>query len=214
MISTRVVVVRHGETEWNRLGKQQGHLDSPLTELGRRQAEVMAAGLKTHQIDCFYASDLGRAVQTADIISREIGLPYTTDSRLRERHLGVMQGLTMEEFARKYPEEAVLYHDTDPDYRIPEGESIRDRYRRHVAGLEDLAARHPGKTVLVVAHGGVLISFLHKALDLPLSVRRRAAILNAAINVFIITDNSQWRLETWGETAHLRTAGLTSLDDF
>jgi probable phosphoglycerate mutase len=207
------VVIRHGETEWNKLGRQQGHLDSPLTALGRRQAAAAAAGLKHYRFDYFYTSDLGRAVETAAIISAIIGMRYETDGSLRERHLGVLQGLTMPEFAEQYPEEAVRFRAADPDYRLPGGESVRDRYERNTAGLEALADQHPGSTVLVVAHGGVLMSFMHKALGLSLAARRTFSLRNAAVNVFSIADNMLWRLEAWGETGHLRAAGLSSLDD-
>jgi probable phosphoglycerate mutase len=173
----------------------------------------MAAGLKTFPIDCCYTSDLGRAVETAEVISRVIGLPFTRDARLRERHLGVIQGLTMAEFSEKHPEEAARFRDSDPDYRLPEGESVRDRCQRNVAGLEALAAQYPGGTILIVAHGGVLMSFLYKALGLSPAAARSVSIVNAAINVFTIAEDGQWRLETWGETAHLRAAGLSSLDD-
>jgi probable phosphoglycerate mutase len=213
MMATQFIAVRHGETEWNKIGKQQGHLDSPLTPLGRRQAEAMAAGLQSFRFDAFYSSDLGRARQTADVITRVVGLPYETDPRLRERHLGVLQGLTYAELEKT--NHAVLegMKGRDPDYRIPGGESARDRFARNVACLEELAARHPGRTILVVCHGGVLRSFMDRALDLPLARQRTFSLVNAAINGFSISDAGVWRLETWGETAHLRLAGLSALDD-
>ena len=95
---TIVFVVRHGETEWNLIGKQQGHLDSPLTETGVRQARRLADGLVGRGIDSIFASDLGRAAETAKIISSKLRISIKTDLRLRERHLGLMQGLTKDEF--------------------------------------------------------------------------------------------------------------------
>jgi probable phosphoglycerate mutase len=210
---TVFIIVRHGETEWNKLGRQQGHLDSPLTPLGRKQAEAMAAGLCAYRIDAFYASDLGRARETADVISRLLGLPYETDARLRERHLGVIQGFTYEEFAVDHAAELARFKGGDPDFRLSGGESERERFRRHTACLEELAGRHPGRTVLIVTHGGALRSFMDRALDIPLGAKRAYALPNASINVFSIADGNEWRLATWGETAHLRLAGLSSLDD-
>ncbi|MBN2350978.1 MAG: histidine phosphatase family protein [Spirochaetales bacterium] len=210
---TIFIAVRHGETEWNKIGKQQGHLDSPLTPLGRKQAEALAAGLRAHRIDAFYASDLGRARETADVISRAIGLPYETDARLRERNLGIIQGFTSAEFAVHHAAELARFKGGDPDFRLSEGESERERFLRHTACLEDLAGRNPGRTVLIVTHGGALRSFMDRTLGIPLGAKRSYALPNAAINVFTIAAGNEWRLETWGGTAHLRRAGLQSLDD-
>ncbi len=210
---TRFIVIRHGETEWNRLGRQQGHLDSPLTPLGRKQAEAMAAGLRSFRCDGCYASDLGRARETADIIVRALGLAYETDVRLRERHLGALQGFTYDEFAVHHADELERFKGSDPDFRLSGGESERDRRERHTACLEDLARRHPGRAILIVAHGGTLRSFMDRTLGIPPGAKRAYALPNAALNVFEVAPGGDWRLETWGETAHLRLAGLTALDD-
>jgi len=128
----------------------------------------MAEGLKDFRFDRFLSSDLGRARRTADIISGLLGLAYETDARLRERHLGVLQGLTWAELGARHPAVMAGMKSGDPDYRIPEGESRRECQARHVACLEDLARRCPGQSVLVVSHGGVLRSFMDRALDIPL----------------------------------------------
>ncbi len=98
MESTLIYVVRHGETEWNLIGKQQGHMDSPLTDRGTQQANALAKGLGNRGIEFIYSSDLGRALKTAKLISTSLELPVQTDKRLRERHLGTLQGLTKKEF--------------------------------------------------------------------------------------------------------------------
>ncbi len=210
---TTIIAVRHGETEWNKIEKQQGHLNSDLTGLGVRQAEAMAEGLKGYTIDHFYSSDLGRAVRTAEIISKTIGIPFTTDVRLRERHLGILQGMTKMEFESTYPHEANLFKRHDPDYRIPEGESIRDRYLRCITCVEDLHNRHRDSTLLIVSHGGMLMSLIHRALDLPLNAERSFSLYNGSINSFSITGDGRWRLESWGIIDHLRVHGLATLDD-
>ena len=202
--------VRHGETEWNHEGRQQGHLDSPLTDVGVRQAEALAEGLAGRGADVLYASDLGRAMQTARIIANRLGLDVNQDARLRERHLGTMQGLTKAEFAKKFPREADRFNSGDPDYVLPEGESARQRYERTIACAEDIARRHAGECVLIVAHGGVLMSFIYRALQMALTEPRRFTLFNGAINRFTITDGD-WRLDTWGDIAHL--AGMRTLDD-
>lgn len=210
MSPTVLFAVRHGETEWNLIERQQGHLDSPLTGHGIKQAHALANGLADRGIEVLYSSDLGRALQTATIIADKLGLMIHQDQRLRERHLGTMQGFTRQEHAERYPEDAAAFSAGDPDFVIPGGESIRQQYERSVRCAEDLATRHPGQRVLVVAHGGVLTSFFRRALRLPLSEPRRFSLFNASINSFSIS-YSQWRLDSWGETAHLK--GMSTLDD-
>lgn len=210
--TTKIIALRHGETRWNSIGKQQGHLDSELTETGLQQAKAAAEELKNFQFDFFYSSDLGRAVQTAAIISDVIHLKFIIDTRLRERHLGIMQGLTIKEFEDLYPEEATRYHKHDPDYRIPGGESIRDRYTRGIECIESLAQKHPGSTILVVTHGGILTGIFQKVINLPLNQKRTFSVYNMGLNIFTISESNQWFLETWGDICHLK--GITAIDDF
>jgi len=209
-MNTVIFAVRHGETEWNLHEKQQGHFDSPLTDNGVKQAQLLADGLAGKNIDILFSSDLGRALQTADIIAEKLSLDIHTDSRLRERHLGIMQGLTKKEFAEKYPEEAAQFDTGDPDYILPGGESARQRTNRCFDCAEGLAMSNAGKRILLVGHGGVLMSLFYKVTNTPLSEPRRFSIFNASINSFSISDG-QWRLDTWGEIAHLKD--MRALDD-
>ncbi len=206
-MNTTVIVVRHGETEWNKQGIQQGHLNSDLTELGIAQAQAAGEVLKAFPIDRMYASDLGRAVQTAQIISEAIGMPFQTDKRLRERMLGVVEGKSKQDLSEKYPLESARLTQYDPDYRVPGGESIRERYARHISCLEKLAVVHRGQTLLVVAHGGVLSSCIHKALKIPLDRPRSFSMHNGSINVFTIDGYGEWLLERWGQTGRLQGFG-------
>jgi len=207
---TTIIAVRHGETEWNRVGRQQGHLDSPLTLLGKQQALSMADALSSRSVQLIYSSDLGRAQETATIIAARLNLQVRTDARLRERNLGILEGQTMSQFRETHPPEAALLASGDPDFALPGGESARQRFVRNVECVEEIARKHAGNMVLVVAHGGVLNSFFHKAVQLPLETRRSFSLFNAAVNVFTVAD-SGWRLETWGDVSHLRT--IPTLDD-
>ncbi len=208
---SELIVVRHGETAWNRIGKQQGQLDTELSELGVNQAKAAAETLVGETIDALYSSDLGRAMQTAEIIAERVGLEILTDDRLRERHLGIMQGITMTQFEQEYPAEYEKLNGNDPDYVIPEGESIRQRYDRNIACANDLAARNPGNRLLVVTHGGVLNSFFRRATGQDIASQRRFSLFNASLNTISILDG-QWRLERWGDTHHLR--GMGTMDDW
>src|SRR5512145_1031700 len=162
-----VYAVRHGETEWNAEGRQQGHLDSPLTPIGVRQAELLAESLTKKKIDVLYSSDLGRALQTAEIIANRLSLSIHRDMRLRERNLGILQGLTRDQFETQYPEESLRFNAADPDYSLPGGESLRQLFDRCVACAEDIVAKNASKNILMVSHGGVVRSFYHKATRTP-----------------------------------------------
>jgi len=208
--TTILFVVRHGETEWNLLGRQQGHLDSPLTELGIRQAQALTEGLAAKGIEAIYSSDLGRATQTAEVIAARIGLTVASERRLRERHLGEMQGLTMTAYRDQNPDEFSRFESRSPEYRFPGGESARQQYERCVGCCLELASRHTGGKVLVVTHGGVLSSLLRHALGIPLTEERRFSLFNAAINRFSIS-GKVWRVDTWGDISHLQ--GIATRDD-
>jgi probable phosphoglycerate mutase len=207
---TLVFAVRHGETEWNLVGRQQGHLDSPLTERGARQAEALAEGLVDRGIELLFSSDLGRALSTAQVIGTRLGLPVQTDARLRERHLGSLQGLTKTEWRELHHDEWNAFESGDPEYCFPGGESALQRYERTVKCVEELARLHVRKTLLIVAHGGVLSGMFYRASRIPLSQPRCFSLFNAAINSFSV-NGSSWRLDTWGDTSHLK--GMQTLDD-
>ncbi len=209
-MKTVLYAVRHGETEWNLVERQQGHLNSPLTANGIRQVHLLADGLAKKNIDTLFSSDLGRAMQTAEVIAKRLSLEIHPDPRLRERHLGILQSLTRREFEEQYPEEAARFKSNDPEYVLPGGESSRQLFNRCIESAEDLARQNAGRNILIVGHGGVLKSFFHKATNTPLSEPRRYSLFNASINCFSIIDG-QWRLDTWGEIAHLQDT--TALDD-
>ncbi len=205
-----VYAVRHGETEWNAEGRQQGHLDSPLTAVGVRQAQLLAEGLTKKRIEVLYSSDLGRALQTAEIIANRLSLSIHRDIRLRERNLGILQGLTRDQFETQYPEESRRFNAADPDYVLPGGESLRQLFNRCVACVEEIVAKNAGKNILIVGHGGVVRSFYHRATHTPPAGMRYFSLFNAAINSFRL-DGGHWMLDTWGEIAHLQD--LRALDD-
>lgn len=209
-MNTTLYAVRHGETEWNAIEKQQGHLDSPLTDNGIKQAQCLADGLAKKNIDILFSSDLGRALQTAEIIARRLSLDIHTDSRLRERHLGILQGLTRKEFEKRYPQDTQQFNSNNPDYILPGGESSLQVFDRCIECAEEAARNNAGKNILIVGHGGVLKSFFHKATNTPLTEQRRYSLFNASINAFSISDG-EWRLDTWGEIAHLQD--MKALDD-
>ena len=212
MQRTQVIIVRHGETEWNIAGIRQGHLDSRLTSKGIAQAKALAARLAREKFTALYSSDLGRAVETAQEISRVTGHAIVTDERLRERHLGIFQGLSGAEIDEQHPEERRQFRTMGPDYVIPGGESMRQQVDRNVAILDELAHRHVGETVVVVTHGGVVSGFFSHTLEISLAAPRRFEFVNAGLNVFVHEDGN-WLLLTWGDVSHLAPGAASEGDD-
>ena len=192
-----ILAVRHGETQWNTAGKMQGHLNSDLTDKGIMQARTAAKNLQKLQIDKFYCSDLARATQTASIITESLGIPYEEVQDLRERNLGVFQGLTRDDAKFKYPD-AYRSYKQYPHYQIPDGESFAEQYNRCVQCIESIAKQNQGKTILIVTHGGILSCLMYKTFRLPLYQERVFKIPNASINKFLISENNEWCLESWG----------------
>jgi probable phosphoglycerate mutase len=204
-VSTRIVVVRHGETEWNLAARIQGQTDSPLTRAGEAQAQAVAARLAGEPIDVLVSSDLGRAWRTAAIIASRTGNEVVADARLRERSFGAGEGLTYGEIDVLFPDAFSRVRDTDPDYVIPGGESRRQLFERVRAAFESLARMHAGRRVAVVSHGGVLASLYRHIHAIPVAAAHRIPIPNASYNA-LRHDGSSWTVEAWGDTAHLPAA--------
>jgi probable phosphoglycerate mutase len=202
MHSTRFIIIRHGETEWNLQEREMGQLDSPLTERGVGGVEKLADRLAGVPFDAIYSSDLGRAAKTAEIIAGRSLCQILFDVRLRERNMGIFQGLTNKERAERYPKECAAYRTIGASYVIPNGESADQRVARTCECLEELAARHAGGTVVVVTHGGILMGFFESVLGLPFGSGARFRRPNTAWNVFV-REKERWVLETWGDVSHL-----------
>jgi 2,3-bisphosphoglycerate-dependent phosphoglycerate mutase len=212
MDRTQFVIVRHGQTQWNNRGIRQGHLDSELTARGIAQAKALGIRLSREHFTTLYSSDLGRAVHTARIIAASTGHEIVTDARLRERHLGIFQGLNGDQIKAKYPEEHRLHRSVGPDYVIPEGESVRQQVMRNVAYLTEIAPKHLGETIVVVTHGGVLSGLFRHTFSIPFDAPRRFEFTNAGLNVFNYQEGN-WFLQTWGDTSHLCEVGTLDGDD-
>ncbi|HRP96735.1 MAG TPA: histidine phosphatase family protein [Rhodocyclaceae bacterium] len=204
--ATRLCLVRHGETEWNRERRLQGHLDVPLNATGREQARATATHLVGHAFAALYCSDLARARQTAHTVAAALaGMPRPTPA-LRERHYGAFQGLTYDAARARFPDEFARFSARDADFAFPGGgESLRGFATRVEAAVREIAARHAGQQVLIVTHGGVLDVVHRLATGKPLDAARDFAIPNAALN-WIAFENGRWQLVSWAEQAHLACA--------
>jgi probable phosphoglycerate mutase len=205
--STRLIAVRHGETEWNRQTRIQGHLDIPLNAVGLEQARRVAAALREEAIDVIYSSDLARARQTAEAVAHVTGAPLTLDAALRERSFGGFEGLSWAEIAARWPEQSDRWRRRELDFAAEGGETLPAFYARCVGAVERLASAHPGQTVLIVAHGGVMDCLYRAGSRLPLQAPRSWTLGNAAINRLLYSPQGL-SLIGWNDDLHLEDIGL------
>ena len=201
---TEIIFIRHGETQWNIEGRVMGQLDSPLSRRGEKQALAIARRLSRIQIAALYSSDLGRAMQTANAIANKSNIAVRLDKSLRERNMGVFQGLTREEKKAQYAQVWKESKAIGADFIIPGGgESRNQRLARSIEVMNRLADNHPHETIVVVSHDGILRGFLGHILGLDVSSETRIVRANASYNSFLKEDG-QWRLKVWGDTSHLQ----------
>ena len=205
---TELILIRHGETSWNRERRMQGQLNTPLSDLGLAQAEATGVRLASHAFTALYSSDLKRAHDTASAISRASGKQIVTDIALRERAFGIFEGLTADDISSKYPVENERFVARDPEYVIPGGESARGFYERALGCMERIAERHRGECVVVVTHGLVLDTMYRAARNMPIEPKREAPLYNASLNTFRRKADG-WIEVMWGDVAHLAEVGVT-----
>ena len=205
-MATELLVVRHGETEWNATGRIQGHLDVGLNERGRLQAEAVAERLAGEIFSALYSSDLKRSIETAEAIGATAGHQVIPDAQLREWDLGVLAGLMRIEAETQFPEAYRIYAEGIVGAVVQEGESIRQRYERTTGRLEAIAAAHIGMRVVVVTHGGALDDFYRQAKRMTLEAEKDFELFNAGVNTFEIADGV-WTLKQWGDVRHLEAIG-------
>jgi probable phosphoglycerate mutase len=205
---TRIIAIRHGETAWNADSRIQGQRDVGLNETGRWQARRVGEALAGEDITAVYSSDLGRAHETAQEISEATGIPVTRSEGLRERCFGVFEGKTFDEIHQVWPEHAQNWRKRIPDWQPPEGgESLVELRERVHRTMVELAARHPGEQIVVVAHGGVLDTLYRIATGQEVNSPRTWQLPNGAINRLLWTPEG-FTLIGWSDTQHLdRDAG-------
>ena len=208
--TTRICLVRHGETEWNAERRIQGQIDIGLNDIGRRQALAAGAWLQASGIVALYSSDLQRAWMTAQAIGAALGLAPQPAPELRERNYGVFQGLTYAEAETNHPTGYAAFEGRNADYDFENGESLRAMFARVTGKLQGIAARHCGERIVVVVHGGVLDVINRFVRGNPLEMARDFLIPNAGINWISVSDG-RWAIETWGDVEHLEAGARDEL---
>ncbi len=204
-------IVRHGQTVDNLENRIQGHTDSPLTDLGVRQAEAVAERLSDESFTAIYSSDLGRAVRTAEIIASRHKLLVKTIPLVREIYLGIAQGLTASEFAAQYPEEYRLWSTRSVANRPPGAESIEDLTARCAEFIEFVLREHPGGgKIAVIGHSGSQRGLICAALGMPVSYYPSLGVANAALSIVELGERRVLRL--YNDTCHLSSIDVTVSD--
>jgi probable phosphoglycerate mutase len=204
--STEILMIRHGETEWNTAKRLQGHSDIPLNEKGIEQALALARALREEKLSAVFSSDLQRASKTAEEIAKWHRLPVHIDPAFRERSYGIFEGLSRDEIKTRYPESHAAWYAADPDHVFPPGErpaeSMRTFHHRAIDAISRIAEQYNGQKIVLVAHFGIIESAYRVAHGMPLEVRTRVPVLNTGINRFLIREKQIALLE-WGDNEHL-----------
>ena len=206
MSATRIIAVRHGETDWNVATRMQGHTDIALNATGQWQALQVALALADEQIARIYSSDLVRAQATAQAIAEhtqsEAARAVHLDPGLRERGFGVFEGHTYADIETQWPEDSRRWKQREPDFAPPGGESPTQVMERVERTIGSLAAQHVGEQIVVVAHGGVMDMLYRLATRQTVSAPRTWELGNTAINRLLWTPNGL-TLVGWADTRHL-----------
>jgi len=201
MKETEIILIRHGETEWNSQQRMQGHSNSDLSSVGQAQIQALGQWMKNVPFDLIYSSDSLRAKQTAEAITQFSGHELQFDQRLREKNLGVFEGLTSEEARERHPEVFRLFKTAGSKYVIDEGESTQQLQDRALEIVNEIRIKHPEERILLVTHGGFIRVVMKHSLGLSLETPTRFLIRNTG--VFRLEWEDKWLVSQMGGVSHL-----------
>jgi phosphoserine phosphatase len=205
---TRILLVRHGETDWNRTRRFQGRSDLPLNQKGRDQAHALALALKEEPLAAIYSSPLARAMETANVIKVFHPLaPLFAEQRLLEMNLGDLEGMEGARWAEEYPDFRKAWLENPESVSMPRGESLREVQDRAVEALKGIIGVHPpGSTLLLCSHSFVNLTLLCHGLKIPLSRIRELRQETAALNILYQQGQRLWT-GVVNERSHLEKYG-------
>jgi probable phosphoglycerate mutase len=199
----RLIIIRHGESEWNRAGRYQGQQDAPLSELGLRQAEALAERLRREPLDAIYTSPLQRAARTAEAVARHHpALPLQHEPALMEIHHGDWEGLLVDEVKGRFAVGLTEWRLHPTRSQMPGGESFSNILKRVLDCKDRLLARYPDQTVLVSTHDVVVKILVANALGMDMDRINRIWVTNASISVVEYGDDLPY-LVSLSEACHL-----------
>lgn len=204
---TEIIIIRHGETEWNKTGRFQGHSDVPLSAEGRTQAAALGKNLVVDHVDAIYASDLTRAMETAAPLAQRFGLEVISDPLLRELNFGAWEGRNFNDVNAENPNAMKNFY-TDPEQAdIPESEPFPEFQRRVAGRVREIVAHERGKRVVIVSHGASIRILLADLLSMPIRSIWHLSQLNTAVNKIRFEDDGFAVVTLMNDTSHLRAGG-------
>jgi 2,3-bisphosphoglycerate-dependent phosphoglycerate mutase len=212
---TRLYLIRHGQSAGNAEGRFGGHGPTPLSELGQRQAELTAEGLVKENISAIYSSDLYRAVQTAEPLSRLAGIPVLTKPAFRERNVGVLEGLTFDESKQHHPKDYYALVNRNYHHVITGGESYRQLVKRAMDEVWEIIRKHQGERIAIFSHtGAICFMTLHLMGAIRRDTKQTPWLItsNCGVNRFEIRGRSNIRVLAINDTRHL--SDITGNDSF
>ncbi|WP_196594039.1 alpha-ribazole phosphatase [Pectinatus sottacetonis] len=201
---TKIILIRHGRTNWNIEGRFQGQSDIALIPEGIAQAKKLAENFPLTKLDAVYCSDLKRTRCTAEIIAKKFNLPLTPTKNLREMNFGQWEGMLFEDINKKWPNVIKNFFDDPLSVNIPEGESFPEVQHRAMQSLKKIIAANNGKNVAIIAHGGVNRAILSSTVHIPLQYIWSISQSNTAYNIMSYNDKyDKFYIETINNTSHL-----------
>lgn len=212
---TRLYLIRHGQSAGNAQGRFGGHGTTPLSELGVAQAEATAMALAKEKIEAIFSSDLLRAIQTAEPLAREIGVEVQTSPAFRERHVGVLEGLTFDESRERHPKDYYALVNRNVHHVITGGESYGQLLRRITSELDSIVNEHRGRRIAIFSHtGAICFLTLHLLGAIHRGTRHTPWLItsNCGINRFELRGRKNVRVLALNDTRHL--SSITGNDSF
>ena len=187
-MTNTIYIVRHGQTEWNLLGKTQGHGNSDLTPKGIEQAELLADSTTKYPIDYIYSSDLGRAYQTAEIIGNKLNIEVEKTEALREMNFGTWEGRIIKDIIEEDPELYKMWRNEPHLAKIPQGETLSQIKERTDAFIKEINEKYDGKHIVLVTHSLCARIMLLSFLDSDVKNIYRINQANTALNIIELRD--------------------------
>lgn len=202
---TKIFLIRHGETEWNKTARLQGNSDIKLAEEGIRQAQLLAKNVSFSEVAAVYSSDLIRAVNTAKILADRVNLPVIEKPGLREANFGDWEGKYINALVEEFPDDFGKFFINPDNAKPPGGETFLECQARVMNALDEIVADHENQNIIVVSHGAAIRLIICAALEIRIRKMWSISQFNTAVNI-LIADEGTFRVELLNSTAHLYTA--------
>lgn len=198
----RLILIRHGQTEWNADGRYQGQSNVALSDIGRTQAKFLAERFPVKHLDAIYASDLDRARETAECVGEKLGVLVRPEKAFRELSFGDWEGLTYQQITARWPEESHKLFTAPDELEIPNGETFQALQKRALSKINELCKEHVDQTIGIFAHGAINKTILAGLMHIPLHYLWSLRQDNTAVNILQL-DDGYVTVELINSTSHL-----------